>query len=149
MTTKTSVPALGADGWFTIGDEPRLIGSRCTTCGTRSFPPRSGFCPNPACRGTEMADIELSRTGRIWSYTDAQYQPPAPYVVPGDQFEPFAVAAVEFESDGLVVLGQLTPGVGVDDVTVGDEVEVVVGTLFSDEEHDYLIWRFQPTGGAE
>lgn len=148
MTTKTRVPALGAEGWFTTGDAPCLVGSRCSSCGTYAFPPREGTCPSPACRGTDLAEAELSRTGRIWSYTDARYQPPAPYVSPGEEFEPFAIAAVELEAEGLVVLGQLAPGVGVDDVAVGDEVEVIVDTLFSDEEHDYLIWRWQPTGGA-
>ncbi len=149
MTTKTRVPALGADGWFTTDPEPRLVGSRCTSCGTYAFPPKAGSCPSPVCRGTDLVDAELSRTGRIWSYTDAQYQPPAPYVFDGDEFEPFAIAAVELEAEGLVVLGQLARGVGVDDVSVGDEVEVIVDTLFSDDEHEYLIWRFQPTGGGK
>ena len=44
-------------------------------------------------------------------------------------------------------LGQLAPGVGVDEVGGGDEVELIVGTLFSDDEHDYQIWRWQPRGG--
>lgn len=148
MTTKTQVPALGADGWFTIEGEPRLIGSRCSGCGTYAFPPRSGSCPNPECRSTEMEATPLSRKGHIWSYTDAQYQPPSPYVVDGDDFTPFAIAAVELESEGIVVLGQLTAGVSVDDVSVGDEVEITIGPLFSDDEHEYLTWRWQPTGGA-
>lgn len=146
MTTRTRVPALGAQGWFTQDDEPTLIGSRCTTCGTFSFPPRNGWCPNPGCRGSELVDTPLSRRGRIWSYTDAQYQPPPPFVNPTENFEPFAIAAVELEAEGLVVVGQLTEGVTVGDVSVGDEVELVTGTLFSDDTNDYLVWRWQPTG---
>jgi uncharacterized OB-fold protein len=147
MSTRSKVPALGAEGWFTLGDQPALIGSRCTTCSTYSFPRRGGWCPNPTCRGTELKDVELSRRGRIWSYTDAQYQPPAPFAFDGDTFEPFAIAAVELEAEQLVILGQLVPGVGVDDVAVGDEVELTVGTLFSDDEHDYQVWRWAPVGG--
>ena len=101
---------------------------------------------NPRCRGTQLVDAPLSRRGRVWSYTDAQYQPPPPYVVPGDEFEPFAIAAVELVDEGLVILGQVVPGVGVDQLEVGTEVEVVVGTLFSDDEHDYQVWRWQPVG---
>lgn len=145
----TNAPALGAEGWFSTGDEPHLIGSRCTTCGTYAFPPKPGSCPNPACRGTETTEAPLSRTGHIWSYTDAQYQPPAPYIVDGDEFEPFAIAAVSLEAEGLVVLGQLTRCVTVEDVQVGDEVTLVVDTLFSDDEGDHLIWRWQPTGGSK
>ncbi len=100
-----------------------------------------------------MEPTPLSRRGRIWSYTDAQYQPPAPYVHDGDDFTPFAIAAVELAAEGLVILGQLVGGVGVGDVAVGDEVEVVTGTLFSDDEHDHQVWRWRPmaastTGGA-
>ncbi|MBS1847362.1 MAG: OB-fold domain-containing protein [Actinobacteria bacterium] len=148
MTTKDRAPALGADGWFTTGDDPHLIGSRCDACGTYAFPKRSGWCPSPACRGTELIDTPLSRRGRIWSYTDAQYQPPAPFVCPPDAFEPFAIAAVELEAEGLVVLGQLVPGVGVNDVKVGDEVELAIGVLFADDTREHLVWQWRPTGGT-
>ena len=57
----TAVPAV--EGWFTTGDEPRLLGTRCTSCGTVFFPAATGFCRNPACRGRELAPAELSRTG--------------------------------------------------------------------------------------
>lgn len=148
MTTRAAVPALGADGWFSTEGEPHLIGVQCATCGTYAFPPTASWCPNPACRGTDLAPTRLSRRGRIWSYTDAQYQPPAPFVFDGDDFTPFAIAAVHLETEGLVILGQLVPGVGVEDVAVGDEVDVTVGTLFGDDEHDYQIWRWQPVEGA-
>jgi uncharacterized OB-fold protein len=146
MTTKTAVPAV--DGWFTTdGGEPTLIGARCDTCGTYLFPPTStSFCPNPTCDGRDLAAVELSRTGTIWSYTDARYQPPPPYVVPGEEHEPFAIAAVELTAEGLVVLGQVVPGVGVDQLKVGDQVQLVVDTLFEDDEHAYTVWKWAPVG---
>ena len=74
----TSTPAVA--GWFTTGDEPRLVASRCTSCGTLVFPPpppeAASFCRNPVCDGETHEPAELSRRGRVWSYTDAQYQPP-------------------------------------------------------------------------
>src|SRR5699024_5017025 len=104
--TRTSVPALGASGWFTPdSDEPTLIGQRCTTCGTYVFPKADHGCPNPACTGVEFDEVPLSRRGRVWSYTDARYQPPAPYVVPTDEHEPFCIAAVHLEAEGLTVMG--------------------------------------------
>jgi uncharacterized protein len=135
----TATPAV--EGWFTTGPEPALVGSRCTTCATVYFPPlgERGFCRNPACDGESFASTELGRRGRIWSYTDAQYQPPAPYVAATDPYEPFALAAVELP-EGLVVLGQVAQGYGVADLRVGAEVELVVETL-----HDELsIWRWKP-----
>lgn len=133
----TTTPAI--DGWFTTGAEPTLLGSRCTTCETVYFPPTSGFCRNPACNGDEFAETALSRRGTVWSYTDAQYQPPPPYQAP-DPFVPFALAAVELP-EGLVVLGQVAAGYGVADLRVGGEVELVVEPEYAS---DQLIWRWKP-----
>lgn len=131
------------EGWFTTGSDPALLGSRCTTCGTVAFPKASGFCRNPACSGDELEETVLSRRGTIWSYTDAQYQPPPPYVPRGDPYEPFAIAAVELP-EGLVVLGQVADGYGVADLRVGGEVELVVETLYADESGDRTVWRWKP-----
>ncbi len=151
MTTRTRVPALGAEGWFTTDDDdPRLVGQRCATCGTYAFPQAAFGCPNPSCDGLELEPVPLSRRGRIWSYTDARYQPPPPYVVPTDEHVPFAIAAVELADEGLVVMGQVVAGVGVDDLTVGQEVEVVVEVLFSEDETDHLVWKWRPvTDGGD
>lgn len=137
----TATPAV--DGWFTDGPAPALVGSRCTSCGTVFFPQVAGFCKNPACAGEEFEPAELSRRGTVWSYTDAQYQPPPPYIPATDPFVPFAIAAVEL-AEGLVVLGQVAEGYGVADLKVGAEVELVVETLYADESGDRTIWRWKP-----
>ncbi|MDN4160110.1 Zn-ribbon domain-containing OB-fold protein [Nocardioides abyssi] len=137
----TATPAI--DGWFTTGPEPALVGSRCATCTTVYFPPAGGFCRNPACSGEEFERVELSRRGTVWSYTDAQYQPPAPYVPAADPYVPFALAAVSLP-EGLTVLGQVAEGYGVGDLRVGAEVELVVETLYTDETGERSIWRWKP-----
>jgi uncharacterized OB-fold protein len=148
MPTKTRVPAVGAEGWFTYDvDEPALLGQRCDGCGTYVFPKATGLCRNPDCRSTDFTEVELSRRGTVWSYTDAHYQPPPPFVVPGEEFEPYALAAVELGAEGMIVLGQVVTGVEVDDLHVGQELELAVETLFSDDEHDYLVWKWAPIGG--
>jgi uncharacterized OB-fold protein len=130
------------EGWFT--DDPAcLLGSRCSSCGTVFFPKIDGFCRNPACQSTEFEQVELSRRGTVWSYTDAQYQPPPPYIPRADPYEPFAIAAVELP-EGLVVLGQVADGFGVDDLQVGAEVEVVVEPLYADDDGERTIWRWKP-----
>ncbi|MDF1603346.1 OB-fold domain-containing protein [Nocardioides sp. YIM 152315] len=139
--TDTATPAI--DGWFTTGPDPALLGSRCTTCETVYFPPASGFCRNPGCAGEEFAQTPLSRRGTVWSYTDAQYQPPAPYISGTDPYQPFALAAVELP-EGLVVLGQVADGYGVADLRVGAEAELVVETLYTDETGDRTVWRWRP-----
>ena len=142
MATTTRVPAV--EGWFTVDDEPALLGSRCTSCGTYAFPRQTFFCPNPACTGRELVDVELSRRGTLWSYTNNCYQPPAPYVPVTDPFEPFAIAAVELTEEQIVVLGQVVAGVGVDDLTIGTEMELVLDPLFTDDEGDHVVWKWRP-----
>ncbi|WP_148614314.1 Zn-ribbon domain-containing OB-fold protein [Nocardioides rubriscoriae] len=144
----TTTPAV--DGWFTTGDEPTLLASRCTTCGDVVFPPApdpaAAFCRNPRCDGDTVETTALSRRGTVWSYTDAQYQPPEPFVPPqaeGAAYEPFALAAVELP-EGIVVLGQVAQGYGVADLRVGAEAELVVETLHTDETGDRTIWRWKP-----
>src|SRR3954471_19151941 len=130
------------EGWFATGPEPVLLGSQCTTCSTVYFPPTAadgtGFCRNPGCDGEEFETTELSRRGTVWSYTDAQYQPPAPYVSRTDPYQPFALAAVEL-AEGITVLGQVADGYGVADLRVGAEVELVVETLNAEGDDDLLI----------
>ena len=141
MTTR--VPAV--EGWFTLGEggAPALVGSRCPSCGTFAFPAETHFCRNPDCDGEEFETVALSRRGTIWSYTDARYQPPPPYV-PADPYVPFCLAAVELAAEKQVVMGQMVGGVTVDDLRVGDEVELVIDTLYSEADSDYLVWKWQP-----
>lgn len=140
----TPQPAI--EGWFTMpadGSDPVLIGARCAECGTYVFPPRAGWCPNPACSCTELQPVELSSRGRIWSYTENQYAPPAPFVAP-EPFEPYALAAVQLEAEGLIVLGQVAKGVMAADLKVGMPMKLDLGVLHTDDEHEYLVYTWAP-----
>lgn len=136
----TSVPVV--EGFFDPA-LPALLGTRCAECATVFFPAERSWCRNPRCESTSFTDIELSRIGTIWSYTDAQYQPPPPYVA-ADPYVPFAIVAVSLAEEGIVVLGQAAAGVTVADLTVGGPVELVTETLYSDDDGDKLVWRWRP-----
>ncbi len=142
-TTKERRPAVS--GWFS--PDGGLLGTRCTSCGTPYFPRNELACRNPSCQGpkdgSELEEYALSRRGRIWSYADARYQPPAPYVS-ADPFVPYVVAAVELEAERLIVLGQMVPGVTVGDLSVGLPVELTSGTLYEDAEASYYVWMWKP-----
>jgi uncharacterized OB-fold protein len=64
--------------------------------------------------------------------------------VAGDPFEPYAIAAVELENEKMVVLGQVVSGFGVEDLKAGMEMELVVDTLYEDDENEYTIWKWRP-----
>lgn len=145
VPAKTPVPAV--DGWFTLDPSaPALLGSRCRSCGTYAFPKEAFFCRNPNCDGSEFDEVPLSRRGRVWSYTDARYQPPPPYVA-ADPYQPFCIAAVELAAEKMVVMGQVVPEVAVDDLAVGDEMELVLDTLYEDDDNRYLVWKWRPVSG--
>src|SRR6478735_3953662 len=116
--TRTRRPVVA--GWFTDDTVPdgefRLLGTRC-----------SG--------GAALAETPLSPRGRVWSYTDGRYRPPAPYVSdPEAPWEPYTLVAVELAAEAMVVLGQAAPGVSTADLAIGTEVEVVPGVLNEDDE---------------
>ena len=142
MSEKPTVAAI--DGWYTLNnDKPHLIGTCCKSCGTYYFPKQSQFCKNPDCESTEFEEVELSRTGKIWSYTDSQYKPPEPFVA-ADPYVPYALAAVELEKEKMIVLGQVVEGTGVDALKVGNDVELVLETLYEDDEANKVIWKWKP-----
>ncbi|MFK8050228.1 MAG: Zn-ribbon domain-containing OB-fold protein [Halioglobus sp.] len=141
MSSKPLAPAI--DGWHTMNEKPHLIGTQCKGCGTYFFPKQNYFCKNPSCESTEFDEVELSRTGNIWSYTNACYKPPAPFV-PSDPHVPYAIAAVQLDKEQMVVLGQVVAGIGVEDLKVGMPVELVLETLHETEEDTKVTWKWQP-----
>ena len=138
----SATPAI--DGWFTTDpDAPALIGSRCVACGSYYFPVESTRCRNPRCGGESLEEVELSRTGVVWSVTSASYAPPAPYISE-EPFEPFAIVAVELEKEKMVVLGQAAKGIAPRDLKAGDAVELILERAYVIDGVDQLIWKFQP-----
>lgn len=135
-----TTPAI--EGWF---NDSALLGTRCDACSTTFFPPERTMCRNPACTSEALSDVELSRRGTVWSFSVNHYEAPPPYVAPTDPFEPYTVVAVELREEAMVVLGQLATGVDPSSLKIGDEVEVVIEPLFTDdEEQTHLGWKWRP-----
>lgn len=149
---RTQVAAI--DGWFTLDDEPHLIGTKCSESGTYFFPPETTMSRAPGHASSDLEPVELSRTGTLWSYTNAGYKPPDPYIPTTDPYEPFFIAAVQLDAEKMVVLGQCVAGVRAEDLTVGTEMELVLDVLFTEtdtetqSDTDHMIWKWQPIGWA-
>ena len=139
--SKQRVPAI--EGWFTLEEAPQLIGLRDAESGTCFFPKDVAVSRAPGFDHVELDEVRLSRTGKLWSYTTNNYKPPEPYVSP-DPFEPYTVAAVELTAERMVVMGQLAAGVDPASLQVGMEMELVLGTLYEDDENEYVVWKWQP-----
>ena len=139
---KNRVPAI--EGWFTLDEEePRLIGLRDKESGTYFFPKDVAVSAAPGHADAEREETQLSRTGKLWSYTTNHYQPPAPYVSP-DPFVPYTVAAVELTEERMVVMGQLAAGIDPASLEVGQDMELTLGTLYEDDENEYIVWKWKP-----
>lgn len=141
VPVKPQVPVL--EGWFTLDEKPHLIGTKCVKCGTFYFPRQSLFCKNPACDSEQFDEVKLSRTGKVWSFTNACYQPPEPYIA-ADPYVPFTIAAVELAQEKMIVLGQVVDGVNVSDLKAGMEMELVLAPLSEDDRAVKLTWKWQP-----
>ena len=158
MSTATTRRRAAIEGWFTMpepgsGEAPHLIGTRCVDSGTYFFPPERVMSRAPGFAESELEEVQLSNRGRLWSWTDAQYQPPPPYVPVTDPHEPFCIAAVELEAEQMVVLGQVPAGVTVDHLELGMEMELVLDRLRTEtdedtgESVDVMVWKWAPVPG--
>jgi len=127
--------------WFTAGDEPQLIGSRCASCGTYAFPAQTFSCPNPRCDSTTLETVPLSRRGRVWSFAVNHYAAPPPALSP-DPFEPYAVAAVELDEERMVVLGRVAEGSDLAGLRIGQQMEIAVEPIIPGA--DESVWKWKP-----
>ncbi len=138
------------EGWFTLDeDQPRLLGTRCVESGTYFFPPEHTMSRAPGFASSTLEDVELSSFGTLWSFTSATYQPPDPYIPVTDPHEPFCIAAVELEKEKLVVLGQVVAGVGVEDLEVGQRMELTLDVLYREDDTEYMVWKWKPAASDD
>lgn len=129
-------------GLFTWpSSEPKLIASRCKSCGTYSFP-KSYTCPNPDCDAKDVEEVLLSGKGKLASYTIQRYVPPQFRMEP---FKPFAIGLVELP-EGINVLGMLTT---TENLKTGMDLEMVVEGLYTEGENEVMTWMFRPVLEAE
>jgi len=125
-------------------DDPHLIGAKVPGRDSWFFP-RHLPGGDPAVSGrTELETVELSNRGRVWSYTTSNYPPPSPYVVTTDPYVPITVAAVELHTEKMVVLGQCVAGITPHDLHVGQEMQLTLDTLYEDDDHEYVVWKWRP-----
>ncbi|MBI4984050.1 MAG: OB-fold domain-containing protein [Rhodocyclales bacterium] len=119
-----------------------LLGARCVTCGTPYFP-RQAACRNPHCGESKMEDCSFSGRGTVWSYSVADFSPPAPFKC-DPPFKPYVIAVVDLEN-GLRIVGQMMNEF--EEMKVGALVELVIDTLYHEGDVARTTWKFKPAGG--
>ena len=125
------------EGLFTWPSEhPHLIVSKCLTCGEMVFP-KQDFCPE--CCTETMEESKLSTNGTLKCFTGINAPPPG---FKGNV--PYTVGIVEFP-EGIRILG-ITTEKTIDTLRAGMEVEVIVDTVFAEDEKEYVTYKFKPVG---
>jgi len=120
-------------------EQPSLLGSKCRSCGETYFIRRSR-CEQ--CQSDDLEHIELSRRGKLYSYSIMYYPAPPPYK-PSDPFVPYGLGWIELP-EGLAVLSHLTEN-DPDKLRVGMEMELILDELEKDEMgNKVMYYKFRP-----
>jgi uncharacterized OB-fold protein len=117
------------------GEEPRLTGVKCRSCGELFFPKRTKCIK---CFAEDMEEIRLSQRGKVYSYTIVHHATPG-YTGP----LPYAVGAIELPG-GIVILSPLAQ-CQLDQLKIGMDVELILEKLYEDDNGNEVIsYKFRP-----
>jgi uncharacterized OB-fold protein len=114
-----------------------LVGTVCSKCGEKSFPPRQ-VCPQ--CGADVNKPFSFNGSGEVYTFTTI-YEPPSGY----EENAPYTVALVKL-TQGPMVTAQLTD-LGDTKPEIGMPVEMVVRRLKQDgDERGMLVYgyKFRP-----
>ncbi|KFF98941.1 hypothetical protein IQ62_21950 [Streptomyces scabiei] len=141
MTTRLIDDSLfdgGADG-----APPRLVGTRCSGCGTVVFP-RQDSCPR--CSQGPMSPHVLPVNGRVWSWTLQAFPPKPPYRPPTGAHRPYHVGYVDLGE----VLVEARLAVPRAEIRIGLPVRLTTVPAYHDDDGtEVLTFAFQPDREGE
>jgi uncharacterized protein len=121
-------------------EPPRLLASRCTVCGTTTFPARA-FCPS--CRIVDgLAEVELTTQGRVHTFTVVRQAPPGVEV-------PYVLAQIDLPADDVRLMATVV-GVAPEDVVIDMPVTLDLVPFGVDEDGAPLLgYAFRATTPEE
>lgn len=120
--------------WREIPNRYNLVGMRCGNCNKVLFPPRY-ICPYCRRMG-KLEPYRLKRRGKVLTYTVVH--------VAANGFEdqaPYVLAIVELE-DGPRLTAQVTD-CNMDEIKIGDEVEIVFRRMGEDGQDGVIYYGFK------
>lgn len=120
---------------------PQLIGGQCPECKEFHFPLQANC---PSCASRKIDPVQLSRRGKLWTWTIQNFVPPVPpYTGETKNFRPFGVGYVELP-EGVIVEGRLTVADPAQ-LSIGMAMEVVLEVFRTDEHGNEIIsYAFAP-----
>ena len=100
-------------------EKGKVMGTECTDCGLKFFPPRSD-CHR--CLTSNMTWFEVSGTGKLMSYSKLGFAP----IGFGDDL-PYAIALLDYED--YKVFGRIAGDVPEEDIRIGMAMKTRANTL--------------------
>jgi uncharacterized OB-fold protein len=135
------VPALrvpAVPGLFADEGGAKVFGNKCVSCGTPYFP-KAADCHNPHCQASRMEDCAFGGKGVVWSYSVADFPPPPPHKY-DKPFKPYVIGVIDMDN-GLRMVGQMVDPL--ERVRIGAPVELVIDTLYHEDDKAYTSWKFK------
>jgi uncharacterized OB-fold protein len=127
--------------WREIQSRYNLVGTKCGSCGTIDFPPRT-VCPRCGRKSLgKMEKIRLGGRGTVVSYTVVHQAPKGLEAV-----KPYVLAIIELK-EGARLTSQIID-CDPSDVSIGMPVEMVFRKLGEDGDSGiiYYGYKFRPAG---
>ena len=125
------------DGVFNASPSPRLSGGVCPECHKKYFP-KPMVCHH--CL-EQVQDVELSSTGRLFTFTIVRTKPP--FGLP----QPYAVGYVDLDVDGLRIFS-LLDSAHIDRLAIGQQLYLRIAPIGVDSTGQACLrYYFTPEGG--
>lgn len=122
-----------AEGLFTDGPSPSLIGGRHRESGRIVFP-----CPDDK----SFAPFPLGREGTLWSYTVQRFRPKSPPYAGPEAFRPWAIGYIELPGETIVEARLVN--VAFDAIRIGMPLQLTCVALDPDAADPVMIHAFEP-----
>ena len=134
------------EGLFRVdGDRAVLLGSRRRSTGVVKFPAERPelFDGSPDTQA-DIATLELSTEGTLYTFTTQEFVPPLPYKGKRDPkaFRPYIVGFVEL-AEGLLV-ESLIIDAAAGDLRIGQRLVSATTTLETEAGETFLTYAFRP-----
>ena len=132
-------------GYFTVPDDPavppKLLGTRCETCGEYFFPRRK-ICARAECLSPRTVDVEIGPRGTLYSYTFVHFP-----LFGSTRVEHigYGVGQVDLPEGPRV---QLPLAGKQEDFKIGQTLEAELDPMREEDGREIVIIRFRPVGGA-
>jgi len=120
----------GKADWIVSDAGLILVGGHCADCGRKFFPEKPN-CPN--CGSDQVSPAQLSRIGRLYSYSTIHSAPRGFHV-------PYTVGFVDLDDD-VRVFGQIEGGDT--DLVLETPMEPVLGVIRTDDDGDVQSYKFR------